>query len=349
VRNPTQHPLRFPRAALLGAALLLSAACTPVVVPAGAPNGPPDLREDAIVASDGAALPLRRFPPEGPPRAVLLALHGFNDHSGNFLTDSLPALNAGGLLVYAYDQRGFGRAPNRGYWAGAETLAADAADAARLIRRRHPDLPIFLLGESMGAAVAIVASAGAAPPPVDGYVLLTPALWSREFMNGFMRGGLWLIARTIPLMGFSGGVGGVVASDNVAALRRLGRDPLVIRNTRVDSAVGLVDLMDAAVTALPACCRGAEGRRVPALMLVGGQDMIVPNHASRAAVRRIAADAPVRLGVYREGFHLLLVDRNRDAVVRDILGFIAAPTAPLPSGADADAAAWLEDRLNRGS
>jgi alpha-beta hydrolase superfamily lysophospholipase len=150
-------------------------------------------------------------------------------------------------------------------------------------------------------------------------------------------------------MGFSGGVGGVVASDNVAALRRLGRDPLVIRTTRVDSAVGLVDLMDAAVTALPACCRGAEGRHVPALMLVGGQDMIVPNHASRAAARRIAADAPVRLGVYREGFHLLLVDRNRDAVVGDILGFIAAPAAPLPSGADANAAAWMEDRLNRGS
>ena len=47
-------------------------------------------------------------------------------------------------------------------------------------------------------------------------------------------------------MEFSGGVGGFVASDNSDALRRLGRDPLVIRSTRVDSAVGLVDLMDAA-------------------------------------------------------------------------------------------------------
>jgi acylglycerol lipase len=337
------------RAALAGAALLVSAACTPVVLPAGPPNGQPDLREDAILTTDGATLPLRRFPPERPPRAVLLALHGFNDHSGNFLTDSLPALHEGGLLVYAYDQRGFGRAPNRGYWAGAETLASDASDAARLIRRRHPDLPLYLLGESMGAAVAIVASAGATPPPVDGYVLLTPALWSREFMNGFMRGGLWVAAHTMPLMGFSGGVGGIVASDNPDALRRLGRDPLVIRTTRVDSAVGLVDLMDAAVTALPACCRGADGRRVPALMLVGGQDMIVPNRASRAALGRIAPGAPVRLGVYREGFHLLLVDRNRDAVVRDILSFIAAPAAPLPSGADTDAAAWLEDRLRSGS
>jgi len=306
----------------------------------------PDLRGDAIIAPDGAALPLRRFAPEGPPRAVLLALHGFNDHSGNFLTDSLPALNEGGMLVYAYDQRGFGRAPNRGYWAGAETMASDAIAAAQVIRRRHPDLPLFMLGESMGAAVAIVASGAATPPPVDGYILLTPALWAREYMNGLMRGGLWLASRTIPLAQFSGGVGGIVASDNTDALRRLGRDPLVIRSTRVDSAVGLVDLMDAAVAAMPRCCRGATGRPVPTLLLVGGRDMIVPNRASRAAALTLAPDAPVRLGIYRRGFHLLLADRNRDAVARDVISFVTVPTAPLPSGADADAAAWLEDRLS---
>jgi alpha-beta hydrolase superfamily lysophospholipase len=169
-------------------------------------------------------------------------------------------------------------------------------------------------------------------------------------MNGVMRGGLWLISRTIPVMGFSGGVGGIVASDNEAALRRLGRDPLVIRTTRVDAAVGLVDLMDRAVAALPACCRGAGGATVPALLLVGGQDRIVPQHASRAALRRALPSGGLRLGVYPEGFHLLLADRNRAAVVRDILAFLADPAAPLPSGAEARGADWLaEQPLSPGS
>lgn len=332
------RPLRF---ALCCAAALLGAACTPVVLPAGPATVAPDLVADAIVAPDGARLPLRRFAPAGEPKAVILALHGFNDHSGNFLTDSLPALHEAGMLVYAYDQRGFGRAPNRGYWAGTETMAADAIAAAQVIRRRHPDLPLYLLGESMGAAVAIVAGASATPPPVDGYLLLTPALWARDYMNGPMRGGLWLVSRTIPAMSVSGGVGGIVASDNTEALRRLGRDPLVIRATRIDSAVGLVDLMDAAVAALPRCCRRADGTRAPTLLLVGDKDMIVPTRASRAALHRIAPDAPVRIGVYRDGYHLLLAGGNRDAVVRDLLSFIAVPTAPLPSGADADAQAWI--------
>ncbi len=327
--------------------LLVTAGCTPVVLPAGPALRAPALAEEAVIAADGATLPLRRFAPEGPPRGVLLALHGFNDHAGNFLADSIGALNEAGLLVYAFDQRGFGRAPNRGYWPGAETLADDASAAARLLRARHPGLPFHLLGESMGAAVAILASARE-PPPVDGYVLLTPALFSRDAMNGVMRGGLWLISRTIPVMGFSGGVGGIVASDNPAALRRLGRDPLVIRTTRVDSAVGLVDLMDQAVAALPACCRGAQGAPVPVLVLVGAQDRIVPQHASRAALRR--APPGLRLGVYPEGFHLLLADRNRAEVARDILGFLADPAAPLPSAADARAADWLAERpLSPGS
>ncbi len=330
--------------------MLLAASCAPVVMPAGPPTGTPSLAEDSITAADGAVLPLRRFPPEEAPKAVVLALHGFNDHSGNFLADSLDQLKAAGLLVYAYDQRGFGRAPNRGYWAGGETLALDAATAARLLRQRHPDLPLFLMGESMGASVAILASASRDPPPVDGYVLLTPALWSRETMNPLVRGSLWLAARTIPIIGFQGGVGGVVASDNPEALRRLGRDPLTIRTTRVDAAVGLVDLMDAAFAALPRCCRGADGALVPALMLVGAQDMLVPPRATRAALRQIPpGTSSLRVGVYPDGYHLLLAGRNREAVVRDVVAFMAAPAAPLPSGAEGNLAAWMEDRLSPAS
>lgn len=324
------------RALLAACALLLTAACTPVVMPAGPPVALPRLEEAAVIAADGARLPMRVFPPEGAPRAVILALHGFNDHSGNFLTDSLEALKQAGMLVYAYDQRGFGRAPNRGYWAGAETMAADAAAAARLLAERHPGLPLFMMGESMGAAVSILAAGMDPAPPVRGYVLLAPALWNRELMNPLMRGGIWLAERTIPALPVQGGVGGVVASDNEAALRRLGRDPLVIRVTRVDSALGLMDMMDKAVAALPRCCGGA-----PALLLYGERDMIVPPRMTRAAVASVPAQTGLRIGVYAGGYHLLLAGGNREEVVRDILAFIEDPRGPLPSDAEARAPGWL--------
>ncbi len=328
------------RAAALVIALL-AAGCAPVIIPAGPATTMPVLQDDAIIAADGARLPLRRFAPEGEPRAVVLALHGFNDHSGNFLSDSIEAFRQGGMLVYAYDQRGFGRAPNRGYWAGAETLAADAAAAARLLRARHPGLPFHVMGESMGAAVAILAATGPDPPPADSYVLLAPALWQRSLMNPLMRGSLWAARRFIPAVPFQGGVGGIVASDNEAALRRLGRDPLVIRNTRVDAAIGLIELMEDAVAALPRCCPGAGGAEVPALLLYGARDMIVPGRMTRAAVLSLRPGTRLRMGVYDEGYHLLLSGRNREEVVLDILAFLANPAAPLPSGAEANTQAWI--------
>jgi len=315
----------------LAAALI---GCAPVVKPAGPAVRAPAAEPAALVMADGARLPRHRWLAEGPPRAILLGLHGFNDHGGNFMLDSLAALTAAGVEVHAYDQRGFGAAPGRGYWPGAATLSADAATAIRLLRTEHPGLPLMLLGESMGGAVALLALAEA--PPVDRVALLTPAIWSRDQMGPVMRGGLWLMGRTMPAMRAGGGVSGVVASDNVAALRRLARDPLVIGAPRFDALIGLVDLMDEAAAALPGCCA------VPTLLLAGAQDSVVPAGPMRAALAGVGPG--LRTGLYGDGYHLLLAGAGRALVVADLLAFLADPAAPLPSGADTAVGVWIRPR-----
>jgi alpha-beta hydrolase superfamily lysophospholipase len=130
----------------------------------------------------------------GEPVAVVLALHGFDDYSNAF---TMPARlwAARGIATYAYDQRGFGQAPGRGRWAGGRRLAADAITALGLLHRRYPDTPVYLLGESMGAAVAVLVAAGRtglAPPPLAGVILVSPAVWGRQTMSFFERAGLWL-------------------------------------------------------------------------------------------------------------------------------------------------------------
>ncbi len=327
---------RFAAVSLLG--LMLLAACTPRVEPAGPEVGQPAIAADRLVMADGASLPLHAWLPEGPPRAVILALHGFNDAAGNFMGETAPLFTAQGIAVYAYDQRGFGAAPHRGVWAGAETLAADAATAARLIRARHPGLRLVMLGESMGAAVVIRAATRAGALPVDGYVLSAPALWGRASMNGLMRGALWLASHTIPLVAFPGSAGGIRASDNEEALRRWGRDPMTIKETRVDAAKGLVDLMDEAVAALPRCC-GA-----PTLVLFGARDQLIPVRVARRVLRDLPAEGPHRVAFYRSGYHMLLRDLGRAQVVADIAAWIQAPAAPLPSGADQAGRVWLAER-----
>ncbi len=294
-----------------------------------------ELGEDRWTASDGAVLPLRRWLPEGRPRALILALHGFNDYANAF--DGAGARWARrGIATYAYDQRGFGRAPWRGRWPGARVLASDAAQAIAALRRRHPGIPVYLLGESMGGAVAILSATGQAETPVpklDGVILVAPAIWGRQTMTLFERSALWLAAR-VPAMRLSARALPIriEPSDNLPMLRAYSADPLVIKDTRADALEGLVDLMSAALAAAPAFA-------APALILYGERDQIVP---AAPMARFVAALPPLaqrrqRLALYPEGYHMLLRDLGAAAPIEDIAGWINDPAASLASGADREA------------
>lgn len=328
---------------LLALLLILPAgACAPRLAPPGPGLAAHDLAAPALtdthfVTADGTALPLRHWAPpqDRPAHGMVLALHGFNDYSNAF-ADSGPALAAGGLHVYAYDQRGFGEAPHRGLWPGVNVLTGDLADAASLLQRRHPDLPLYLLGESMGGAVILAALAGPEPLPTAGVILAAPAVWARPTMPFHQRAALWLGARLFPWARFSGRGLGIQASDNIEMLYALGRDPLFIKETRVDTIYGLVNLMDAALASAPAVDS-------PMLLLYGALDEVVPPEPTFQFWRSLPPeDRPrQRFALYQKGWHMLLRDLQAEVVIADIAAWTRNPSAPLPSGAENYAAAAL--------
>jgi acylglycerol lipase len=327
---------RVPPACAAALALLVLglAGCAPALKPMGPATTAPTMTDDAVVAADGARLPLRRWLPEGKAKAVILALHGFNDYSKAFAAPGA-WFAANGIAVYAYDQRGFGRAPHRGYWAGTATMTADLRAAATVVKARNPDLPLYVLGESMGGAVAMAALADGAIAGEDGAILSAPAVWGRRHMNPLQSAMLWLTARLLPGLTLTGRGLGRQASDNVPMLRALGRDSLVIKETRVDTIEGLVDLMDAADAAAPRLTAA------PALMLYGARDEIVPENPVLAAMRALPPGRGHRTALYDTGWHMLLRDLKAVRVWRDIAAWIADRGAPLPSGAEAAAAKAL--------
>jgi acylglycerol lipase len=310
--------------------LLIAAACAPRIEGAGPPVALPAMTDDRIVAADGFVLPLRRWSPAREPAAVLLALHGFNDHATAFERPA-SAWAERGILTYAYDQRGFGRTGIRGLWAGADTMAADLRAALGLLRARHPGIPLYLLGESMGGAVALVAMAGPDAPAVDGLALVAPAVRGRAAMWPWERGLLWLLAHTVPALQVTG-EGLVTPSDNIEMLRGLGRDPLVIKHTRVDAVWGLVNLMDRALAAAPAL-------DVPALLLYGATDELIPPPAMLALLGRLPA-ARTRVAFYDSGYHMVLRDLGADVAIDDLAGWLRDPSRALASGAEDRGRAW---------
>jgi alpha-beta hydrolase superfamily lysophospholipase len=336
----------------LVAPLLLVAACAPAtdsgirvailapLRPLAEASGPARFVDNVFIADDGARLPLRKWLPRGPVAAVILALHGFGDYSHAFETPS-QVWAAHGIATYAFDQRGFGSSPDHGRWAGEGRLLVDAITASRILRLTYPGRPLYLLGESMGGAVGILAVSGAMrgviPGPsgmpvaeADGLILSAPAVWARETMDLLPKLLLFAGVRLFPEMILTGRGLGIRASDNLPMLRALARDPLAWKGARMDAIFGLVDLMDDALAAAPRV-------DAPTLLLYGAHDQVVP----RRSIANLAAHLPPgpghrrRLAYYPKGYHLLLRDLDNAAVAKDIADWIRDRGQPLPSGADA--------------
>jgi alpha-beta hydrolase superfamily lysophospholipase len=269
------------------------------------------------------------------PWAVVLALHGFNDSRDAWEVPA-PSFTAAGVAVFAPDQRGFGDTAERGGWAGTQTMVNDAAEMARQLRTRYPRARLFLMGESMGGAVLMRLATEPAAPPVDGYILVAPAVWGRAEMNLLLRATLWAAANVAPGIALGHGPIRVTASDNRAALIRLSTDPLTIRRTRIESLKGLVDLMDAALAAAPHF-------HAHSLFLYGGRDELVPQRATAATWHGLqdASGPATQIAFYPQAYHLLLRDRDRAVAINDILFWMHGSPASLPSGADTAARLWL--------
>ena len=323
---------------MIAAALLpvMLAACSPVIVPSGEKAQAPHLTADRYGAADGTALPLAVWPADGaavgaqaggePPVAVIVGLHGFGDYRDAF-EEPAKIWSKAGITTYAYDQRGFGKSPTRGRWAGTETLVADALAVTALVRARHPGLPLYVVGESMGGALALVAADRGLD--VDGLVLSAAALRTREQLGPVASWGLWLFAHTIPWMPAGPTSIDFKPTDNPKTIEKLQKDPLMLRQPRFDMGYGLVDLMDAA--------RESAGRvHLPYLLLHGMGDRLVPTDALKSVIAILPPRRDSRLAFYKQGYHLLMRDKEGPVVAADVVAWMSNHQAVLPSGADAD-------------
>jgi acylglycerol lipase len=312
---------------LTAAAPVVLAACAPTVQMAGLPGADfagPRLEDDVFVSFDGARLGLIRWMPPGAPTAVVVALHGMNDYANAFHFAS-PVWATAGIATYAFDQRGFGRSPQRGVWGGEALMTEDLRVCVELVRARHPGVPITVIGESMGGAVAIAAFASAKPPRADRLALLAPAVWGWSSQPLPYKTALWFtahVAGSKVIRPPRWVTDRVHPSDNMEELIAMGRDPLMTWGARNDTLYGLVGLMESAWASVARL-------RVPTGYFYGANDEIIPKEPSFQSARRLKPTD--RSAYYDKGWHLLIRDHQRARVIGDVQSFILDPSAPFPS------------------
>jgi alpha-beta hydrolase superfamily lysophospholipase len=270
-------------------------------------------REFTAAGTGGLDLYAQAWLPEIAPRAVTVVSHGLAEHGGRYGTLA-GELAQREYAVYAVDHRGHGRSP--GPRANIDRFAHLVADFCAFTdhcSRQHPDTPVFMLGHSMGGAVAF-AGALRLQHMLRGLVLSAPALATDQLLPPLQKMFVQLLSVVAPNTGALTLPAEAVSRDPSVVARYVA-DPLV--HHKAIPARTLVELLGA-MQGFPASARDL---RLPTLVLHGTADKLVPLAATRPVYQAFATrDCVVKLydGLYHEVFN----EPERETVAADLFRWL---------------------------
>jgi len=131
--------------------------------------------DDHFVNQGGSYLYCQHWCDSEKPRFLVLILHGYGSHGGRF-KDLASGLAKIGGYIFVNDYEGFGESEgNRGLISDFQSLITDAVQHIKLKKSLFPNTPLFLCGQSMGGALAVLTSQQH-PDLVDGIITLSGML-----------------------------------------------------------------------------------------------------------------------------------------------------------------------------
>jgi alpha-beta hydrolase superfamily lysophospholipase len=264
--------------------------------------------------------------PEQPPGSVVVISHGASEHSDRY-RHVAERLVAAGCAVYALDHRGHGR--SQGPRALIDRLGNAVADLDALIvlaSAEHPGLPTYLIGHSMGGAVAL-SYAIEHQDRLAGLILSGPlaALEAAPAIQRLIARALSALVPRLPLFPIDASQ----ISRDPAVVAAYEQDPLVYHGKLpVRTVAELAAAIDSFPERLPAIV-------VPTLIMYGTADSLCPPQGSLLINARISAPDKT-LKAYEGLYHEIFNEPERQQVMDDLVAWLAArPADPQPAAAPA--------------
>jgi alpha-beta hydrolase superfamily lysophospholipase len=260
----------------------------------------------------GERLFVRAWRPPGEARASVIFVHGLGDHSGLHpaVSEALVPLR---VTVTAPDLRGNGRSPGRrGHVDAWDEFREDLRRLVLRVRATDPDIPLFLVGFSLGGLVVLDYALHHADG-VRGVIALAPPLGELGVPRVLLALGR-VVSRVWP--GFSLRTG--------MDLSGLARDPQVVRDVRADPLfhrLGSARLSTEVTATITRVQEQAPDFPLPVLILHGDADRMVLPEGSRRFIGRVG-QADKRLIEYPGAYHALVADTGRERVLADLCEWI---------------------------
>lgn len=269
--------------------------------------------EGKFEGAGGLNIFTRSWRPEGGVRGVVVIVHGFNSHSGQYLWVG-EQLAAGRLAVYALDLRGRGRSDGeRFYVQKIEDYTDDVTTLVRTAKSENPGVPVFVLGHSAGGVVSCVYTLDH-QDEIDGLVCES-------------------FAYELPVpdlaLSFLKGLSHITPHTHVFSLknRDFSRDPAVVESMNNDPLIkGESQPAQTAAVMINADNRLREEFpliKLPVLILHGTEDKATKPSGSQHFYEQAGSNDKT-LKLYEGHFHDLLNDLGKETVMADIKNWIGA-------------------------
>lgn len=269
--------------------------------------------EEPFKTADGLLLLERSWLPEEAPRAAVVIVHGYAEHSGRY-GHVAEHLVASGYAVYAFDLRGHGRSEGkRTYVRSLDEHLADLDGLLARVRERGPAVPLFLLGHSMGGTIVTLFLISG-EREVRGAILSGAALKLRGGVSRILQALLSFLGRLAPKLPLS-----------KLSSRDISRDETVVTEYDSDPLVYRGRMPAGTAAALIQAIRSIEARMeavaLPLLLLHGTSDSLTdPEGSSLLYERASSPDKTLRL--YEGLYHEVLNEPEKEQVLADLVQWL---------------------------
>jgi acylglycerol lipase len=281
------------------------------------------MNESSFEGVGGLKIFTRSWQPEGTPRAVLVIVHGFNSHSGQYLW-AAEQFAGDGLAVYALDLRGRGRSEGeRFYVEQIDDFTNDVETLVTTAKSENPGLPVYVLGHSAGGVTACVYTLEH-QSEIDGLICESFAyeLPVPDIALSFLKGLSYITPHTH-----------VFSLNN----KDFSRDPAVVESMNEDI---LIKGESQPAQTAAAMLRASERLKkefplitLPVLILHGTEDKATKPSGSQHFYEQ-AGSRDKTLKLYEGHYHDLLNDLDKEVVMADIQNWL---DERIPAGQESSA------------
>ncbi|MBP7950530.1 MAG: alpha/beta fold hydrolase [Verrucomicrobiales bacterium] len=285
------------------------------------------MEKDHWTSTDKKCLPYTRWPTAGPasghPKAAVICVHGLSGAASDFWPAG-EMLEKDGCVAYGMELRGMGNDPDkssRGDVRSRQRWTDDLMAFTAAVRSRHPGVPVFWFGESLGALIVMhsVALLDNAQPMPAGVILTSPVIGFRRELPWWKYCPLRLLMQLLPWKRIS--------------LESLGEDEVKVTNRtthkqQMEKTPHYVEfftlrLFRVVEKMVRESHRAAQALHVPVLMLYTPNDVFNTAEQLEDFFQQVGCGDKTKV-LYPKSYHLILHDVDRPNALREIKAWLDA-------------------------